>query len=176
MSSESVLLVQRLIRIPDVTTRWLDQDERAVWMRLQVISEWLPNAVEAQLRRDAGLTRYEYYVLVILSESPDRSRLMSDLAAATNGSLSRLSHAAAKLEANGFITRDFAPGQRRSTVATLTEEGWRKLVDAAPGHVENVRQLLFERLTLEQTKTLLDALEPLFGPGWQVRVGLPPNC
>ncbi|MEU3979148.1 MarR family transcriptional regulator [Streptomyces sp. NPDC026672] len=147
-----------------MATRWLDDEERALWMRLQALSECLPPAVEAQLRKDAGLTRYEYYVLAVLSEAPTRSRLMADLAAVTNGSLSRLSHAAAKLEANGWITRDYAPGQRRSTVATLTDAGWRKVVEAAPGHVTRVRELLFDRLTPEQTRALLDAIQPLFGP------------
>ena len=135
-------------------------------MRLQAVGEYLPTAVESQLRKDAGLTRYEYYVLAMLSESPTRSRLMADLAAATNGSLSRLSHAAAKLESNGWITRDFAPGQRRSTVATLTDQGWHKVVETAPGHVTNVRKLIFDRLTPEQTRALFDALEPLFDSDW----------
>ena len=84
---------------------WLNNDERGLWMRLHGLSESLLSDVDSQLRRDAGLTRYEYYVLAMLSESPTRSRLMSDLALATNGSLSRLSHAAAKLEANGWLTR-----------------------------------------------------------------------
>lgn len=147
-----------------------------MWMRLQVLSDWLPAAVDSQLRKDTGLTRYEYHVLVMLSESRTRSRLMSDLAAATNGSLSRLSHAAAKLETNGWITRDFAPGQRRSIVATLTDKGWCKLVEAAPGHVEHVRELLFDRFTPEQTRALLAALDPLFSRDWpRVRSELPPG-
>ncbi|GAA3438536.1 MarR family transcriptional regulator [Kutzneria kofuensis] len=146
--------------------RWLDEDERALWMRMHAIGESLLSEIDSQLRRDAGLTRYEYYVLAMLSESPTRSRLMSDLAVATNGSLSRLSHAAAKLEANGWLTRSYATGQRRSTVATLTDEGWRKLSESAPGHVAAVRERLIDRLTPEQVKALYEALGPLFADGW----------
>jgi len=156
-----------------MTTQWLDDDERSLWKRLLTIGEYLPPAVDSRLRKSAGLTLYEYYVLAMLSESPTRSRLMTDLAIATNGSLSRLSHAATKLENNGWITRDFAPGQRRSTVATLTELGWRKVVETAPGHVNTVRELIFDRLTPDQTRTLLNALEPLFGPDWPTQGSRP---
>ncbi|MFC0540260.1 MarR family winged helix-turn-helix transcriptional regulator [Kutzneria chonburiensis] len=141
---------------------WLNNDELGLWMRLHGLSERLLSDVDSQLRRDAGLTRYEYYVLAMLSESPTRSRLMSELALATNGSLSRLSHAATKLEANGWLTRSHAAGQRRSVVATLTDEGWDKICESAPGHVAAVRERIFDHLTPEQAKTLYEALAPLF--------------
>jgi DNA-binding MarR family transcriptional regulator len=141
---------------------WLNNDELGLWMRLHGLSERLLSDVDSQLRRDAGLTRYEYYVLAMLSESPTRSRLMSDLALATNGSLSRLSHAAAKLEANGWLTRSHAAGQRRSVVATLTDEGWHKISESAPAHVTAVRERIFDHLTPEQVKALYEALAPLF--------------
>ena len=144
---------------------WLNNDERGLWMRLHGLSESLLSDVDSQLRRDAGLTRYEYYVLAMLSESPTRSRLMSDLALATNGSLSRLSHAAAKLEANGWLTRSHAAGQRRSVVAALTDEGWRKISESAPGHVAAVRERIFDHLTPEQVTALYEALAPLFDGG-----------
>ena len=148
--------------MPAMEPRWLDEDERVLWMRLHSLSERLLSDVDSRLRRDAGLTRYEYYVLAMLCESPTRSRLMSELALATNGSLSRLSHAAAKLEANGWLTRSHAAGQRRSVVAALTDEGWRKIAEAAPGHVESVRERIFDHLTPEQVKALYAALGPLF--------------
>lgn len=150
----------------DMDPRWLDDNERALWMRLHALSERTLAEVDSQLRRDAGLTRYEYYVLAMLSESPTRSRLMSDLAIATNGSLSRLSHAANKLESNGWLTRSHAEGQRRSVIATLTDDGWRKLTESAPGHVGAVRGRIFDHLTSEQVKALHEALDPLFVQGW----------
>ncbi|WP_198539920.1 hypothetical protein [Streptomyces sp. CT34] len=48
----------------------------------------LPTALDAQLHRDAGGTHFEYGVLVNLSEAPEHTRRMSELAAVTNGSLS----------------------------------------------------------------------------------------
>ncbi|MDQ1575225.1 MAG: hypothetical protein QOH55_375 [Microbacteriaceae bacterium] len=141
--------------------RWLNADENKLWMRLHAICEFVPGIVDAQLRKDSGLTRYEYYVLAMLSEFPGHSCMMSDLATATNGSLSRLSHAAARLEEGGLITRGHVENNRRATAATLTEAGLQKLVESAPGHVEAVRRLIFDGLTPEQVRALNSALAPL---------------
>lgn len=36
-------------------TGWLSEDERAAWVRLVALTELLPTAFDAQLRRDADL-------------------------------------------------------------------------------------------------------------------------
>ena len=43
---------------------------------------------------------------------------------------------------------------RALRVVGLTEDGWRTLVAAAPGHVETVRGLVFEGLTREDVAAL----------------------
>lgn len=40
--------------------RWLDDEEIAAWVRLAAVLELLPAALDSQLRRDAGLTHFEY--------------------------------------------------------------------------------------------------------------------
>lgn len=50
----------------------------------------LPAALGSQLRRDAGLSFVEYYVLASLSDVPDRSIRLSRLATSTNSELSRM--------------------------------------------------------------------------------------
>ena len=47
-------------------TRWLTPDERAAWVGLSAVLERLPAALDTQLRRDAGLTHFEYWVLTML--------------------------------------------------------------------------------------------------------------
>jgi DNA-binding MarR family transcriptional regulator len=79
---------------------------------------------------------------------------MSALAAKVNSSLSRLSHVVKKLEARGWVERFPSPESRRVTMARLTEEGWRILVDAAPGHVETVRALVFDGLDRDDVAAL----------------------
>ena len=69
----------------------------------------LPYALDSQLQRDSGLNYFEYMVLAALSDQPDHRMRMSDLAAFANGSVSRLSHVARRLEAQGLVRREPAP-------------------------------------------------------------------
>ncbi len=45
-------------------------------------------------------------------------------------------------------------GAGRRTEALLTGAGWRKLQQAAPGHVREARRLVIDALTAEQLKDL----------------------
>jgi DNA-binding MarR family transcriptional regulator len=130
--------------------KWLEPDERATWLALAGVLEMLPGALDGQLQRDAGLTFFEYMVLAMLSEQPDRTLRMSRLAAVTNGSLSRLSHVATRLEKQGYLRRLASEQDRRATDAVLTDKGWEKVVATAPGHVEWVRSLVIDPLTPAQ--------------------------
>ena len=52
--------------------RWLTDDERVAWVRLAAVLELLPGVLDTQLRRDADLSHFEYFVLAMLSEAPGR--------------------------------------------------------------------------------------------------------
>ena len=147
--------------------RWLDDDELTAWVRLVGVVELLPGVLDTQLRRDAGLSHFEYFVLAMLSESPQRTLRMTALAARTNATLPRLSHVVRRLEDRGLVERSACPQDARATNASLTEAGWRKLQDTAPGHVATVRQHVIDALTPEQVEQLsgiagaiLDRLDP----------------
>ena len=131
-------------------TRWLDDQEIAAWMRLAAVVELLPGALESQLKRDADLTHFEYWVLAMLSEAPERTLRMSVLASRTSATLPRLSHVVQRMEDRGYVERIACPSDRRATNAFLTDAGWDKIVAAAPGHVENVREQVIEHLTRQQ--------------------------
>jgi DNA-binding MarR family transcriptional regulator len=135
-------------------TRWLDEDELRAWLRLAGVMLKLSPALDSQLQRDSDLTHFDYLCLAMLSETDDRTLRMSDLAGRVNASLSRLSHVISKLERRGWVARQPSPHSRRVTLVTLTEEGWKVLVEAAPGHVETVRSLVFEGLTPEDVAAL----------------------
>jgi DNA-binding MarR family transcriptional regulator len=139
-----------------VDTRWLDEEELAAWVRLVAVVELLPGVLDAQLRRDAGLTHYEYFVLAMLSEAPERTLRMTALAQRTNATLPRLSHVVHRLERRGLVERSRVPTYRRATNARLTDRGWKAIQAAAPGHVENVRRHVIEALTPEQVHQLHD--------------------
>lgn len=127
-------------------TRWLEEDELDAWLRLAGVMLKLSPALDSQLQRDSDLTHFDYLCLAMLSESDERTLRMSELAGCTNASLSRLSHVISKLERKGWVERHPSPQSRRVTLVSLTEDGWSVLVGAAPGHVETVRELVFDDL------------------------------
>ena len=140
--------------VPPSETRWLTMQEGMAWMPLAGLITRLPAVLEKQLQTDAGLSHFEYIVLSQLSESPGRTRRMSDLAVLANGSLSRLSHVVTRLERRGWVRREPCPEDGRFTNAILTDEGQAKVVATAPGHVETVRSLVIDALTPTQLRQL----------------------
>lgn len=134
--------------------RWLTADERAAWIALASVVMRLMPALNAQLVRDDGLTHFEYSVMSGLSEAPERTMRMSDLANLSNSALPRLSQVVARLEDRGLIHRCPDPADGRYTLATLTQQGWAKVVATAPGHVEEVRRLVIDPLTRAQVHQL----------------------
>lgn len=151
----------------DDAPRWLDLEQLRVWVRLVAVLELLPAQLDSHLRRVADLTYFDYYVLAMLSEAPDRTLRMSALAGRTNSTLPRLSHVARRLEVRGLLVRSTDRDDRRVTVARLTEQGWDTVVQTAPLHVEQVRRLVFDVLSETQvrqlgdiTRSLLTVLDP----------------
>lgn len=135
-------------------TRWLDRQELGAWVRLVAVLELLPGILDSQLRRDSGLTHFEYYTLAMLSEAPDRTLRMTALARLTRSTLPRLSHVVQRLEGRGLVERFPCPSDRRATNARLTDEGWATVRAAAPGHVTTVRDAVIDALTDEQLQQL----------------------
>jgi DNA-binding MarR family transcriptional regulator len=142
-------------------TGWLDADEQRTWRAFLRATRRVLEGLDRQLQRDSGLPHAYYEVLVQLSEAPDRTLRMSELADRSLSSRSRLSHAVARLEEAGWIRRESCPTDRRGTFATLTDAGFAALAAAAPGHVEEVRSLLFNRLTREQAAQLQEICEAI---------------
>ncbi len=136
--------------------RWLSEEEMAAWVRLVAVVELLPGVLDGQLRRDAQLTHFDYFVLAMLSEAPRRSLRMTDLATRTNATLPRLSHVVRRLEERGLVERAPCPSDGRAVNARLTDEGWAKLRATAPGHVATVRGHVIDALTPEQVAQLTD--------------------
>jgi DNA-binding MarR family transcriptional regulator len=138
----------------DPEPRWLNTDEQHTWRESIQAWQWLLAAVDVQLQRDSGMPLAYYEILVRLSEAPDRSLRMTQLAEASSSSKSRVSHAVARLEERGWVRRMDCPTDRRGQIAMLTDQGFAALASAAPGHVEQVRRVLFDALSAEQIKQL----------------------
>jgi DNA-binding MarR family transcriptional regulator len=146
-------------RAQAASTRWLTADEEAAWRAFASVLNRLPWALECQLQRDAGLSFIEYHALAMLSETSDHTRRMSELAAVTNASLSRLSHLIKRLEDRGLVRREVDPTDGRYTNAVLTRAGHEHLVAAAPAHVATVRRLVIDAFTNAEIRQLHEAAE-----------------
>lgn len=144
----------QVLRYAAVMTRWLTDDELHAWLPLAGVMLRLNPTLDSQLLRDADLTHFDYLCLAMLSEESDWTSTMSALAARTNASLSRLSHVVTKLEKRGWVCRARSEASRRVTNVTMTEEGYAKLVAAAPAHVEFVHSLVFDGLAAEDVAAL----------------------
>lgn len=126
--------------------RWLDEEEMAAWLPLLRVVQMLPQALDRQLRRESGIGHAYYQVLATLSAQPEATLSMGELARLAATSPSRLSHAVAAMEERGWVSRRPCPTNRRIQYATLTAEGIALLERLAPGHVAEVRRLVFDRL------------------------------
>ncbi|MER7518926.1 MarR family transcriptional regulator [Streptomyces sp. NPDC126499] len=134
--------------------RWLSGEEQRAWRAYLHATTLLEDHLDRQLQRDAGMPHVYYGLLVQLSQAPRRRMRMTELARDVKITRSRLSHAVARLEKNGWVVREECPSDKRGQFARLTDEGYEVLRRTAPGHVEAVRQALFDRLTAEQVEQL----------------------
>ena len=154
-------------------TRWLSACEQEIWRAFMTAVDGLTEQFARQLQRDAGMPYTYYEILVALSEAPERTLRMSDLAGARGSSRSRLSHAVARLEEVGWVRRRTCPTDKRGSFAMLTDKGFAALEAAAPGHVTEVREKLFDVLSPEQVEQLGDISKAILrGLGTPT----PPHC
>lgn len=131
-----------------------DPEELDTWSALATLLEWLPQALNAQLHHDSGMTHFEFGILFALEQAEGGTLRMSQLAGYANSTLSRLSRATSRLERKDWIRRAADPQDGRATVAMLTPQGHDAVQAAGPGHVALVRKLVFSSLSATQAEQL----------------------
>lgn len=147
-------------------TRWLSEAEQVHWRSWVAASLLLRDRLGRDLQNATGLTLADYEIMVRLSEVPERRIRMSELAEQTLSSRSRLSHQIDRMQKAGYVDRQECTDDRRGYFAVLTETGYATLVEAAPAHVDSVRQRIVDVLTPAEfaeygrlNQKLLDALD-----------------
>ena len=133
---------------------WLDPHEQCTWRAFLQVTQRLGEQLDRDLQHQAGMPLAYYQILAMLSEAPERTLRMSELAERTWSSRSRVSHAVDRLEENGWVRRVGCPSDKRGSFAVLTDAGFDVLASAASGHVASVRRPLFDQLTPEQLRQL----------------------
>ncbi|HET9872666.1 MAG TPA: MarR family transcriptional regulator [Propionibacteriaceae bacterium] len=151
-------------------TPWLTRAEQETWIALANVAMRLEGKLDQHLRRDGGVTFAEYLVLAMLSENPDRMLTLSELAARTNSSASRMSHIITRLEKRQWVVRQPSPHDGRTTLAYLTDSGLEHVLEVAPRHAAYVRALIFDVLDPEDLEPMkvgllkiADAITPVSG-------------
>lgn len=148
---------------PAEETVWLNDDERDAWLFLSSVIFNLPGALEAQLEQDSDLSFVEYMVLAMLSEAPEHRLTMTELARQTNTLLPRLSRVVTRLEKHDYVERTVWAKDRRVSICKLHAAGLKKVQEAAPGHVAEVRRQIFDRLNKRQATQLARIGESVLG-------------
>jgi DNA-binding MarR family transcriptional regulator len=140
-------------------TRWLDDVEMRTWLAWVQSSLRMREQLDAELVAEHDLSLPEYEVLAFVSQAASGRLRMTELAATTIVSRSRLTHLVDRLVRRGLLVREQCPSDRRGWFAVLTPAGRRLLRRAAPTHVRGVRQYLIDVLTPEEVAALAPLLE-----------------
>jgi DNA-binding MarR family transcriptional regulator len=114
---------------------------------------------DADLRREHQLSHTEYVAMDWLTEAPDRTMGLSDLAASCQQSLSAISRTVGRLEAQGLVRREQSTRDARAYNAVLTDAGLKRYVEATPTHDISLRRYLFDHLEGIDLDALGDALQ-----------------
>lgn len=126
--------------------RWLNDGEQRAWRALWEVYGRLDALLDKDLRAAQGISLNEYGILVRLSEAPEWSARMAQLAEASGVSRSRLTHVVSRMEQRGLLERCTASEDGRGILCRMTQAGYDLLVAAAPAHVASVRAHLIDLL------------------------------
>ena len=133
-----------------IMSRWLTEDELRAWRGLVQMTSQLNARMNRQLQDEHGVSLADYEVLVVLTDAPEGRCRVFEIAAALAWEQSRVSHQLARMQRRGLITREECPTDARGAFVVLTEAGRAAIEQAAPVHVETVRQLVFDGITPDQ--------------------------
>lgn len=135
--------------MPDRRTRTVEPltvDEEAAWRALARAVLVIPRVLDAELVEAEGLSLAEYTVLMNLSEQPDRSLRMSDLANVASLTISGLSRLVDRLDRQGLVRRTRCKTDGRGQFAVLTPQGLARLKKAYRTHLAGVREHVMSHL------------------------------
>jgi DNA-binding MarR family transcriptional regulator len=139
-------------------TRWLDEREQRAWRGYLAMQAQLQARLHRRLQADSGLSYADFDVLVALTDRDEKVRVL-ELAEALQWEKSRLSHHLSRMQKRGLVEREECADDARGAFVVLTPEGRRAIEEAAPAHVEAVRELMFDGLDAGQVDALAGIAE-----------------
>lgn len=138
--------------------------ELAAWRGFLRVHSALTRELDAELAAAHGLPLSSYEVLLHLSDAPEDSMRMSELAESVLLSRSGLTRLVDRLEREGLVRREACPADARGQNAVVTESG-RDLLDVARRtHLAGVRERFLARFSAAELGDLATFWERL-APG-----------
>jgi DNA-binding MarR family transcriptional regulator len=137
----------------------LTAQEKKVISALHTAFTAMMRQFDADLRREQRLSHTEYIALMFLSEAPERTLGLSDLAARCQQSLSTISRTVGRLDAQGLVRREQSTRDARAYNAVLTDAGLKRYHEATPTHNISLRRYLFDHLEGIDLDALGNALQ-----------------
>jgi DNA-binding MarR family transcriptional regulator len=137
----------------------LTSTEEVLFRAIMRLVITLPRALGDDLVRARGITANEYTTLMNLSEAPNRQLRITDLAAATALSVSRMSRLLDELQARHLVVKRPSDIDGRGNLACLTRQGFALLKSAYPEHLASVRRLVMDHIDEADTARVAQALE-----------------
>ncbi len=144
--------------------QWLTPAQQKAWRSYLVGSQLLWERLDRDLKTAHGLSLAEYEVMVRLSEAPDGQLRMTDLAKALCHSRSRVTHTVKRMQVDGLVFRASALNDGRGVVAVMSDMGWQRLREAAPTHVQGVREHFLAHLSAEDFELIGQAFDAVADP------------
>lgn len=138
--------------------------EEAAWRALARAVVVIPRVIDADLIRARGINVTEYVVLMNLSEAPDGSLGMSQLADGVAISVSGLTRVVGRLELEGRVERVRSTDDRRVQIARITPAGLECLRQAWPVHLASVRRHVMDHLEGLDLVAFAAAMTKVAGP------------
>ena len=130
--------------------RWLTAEEQRVWRRWMTLNAQLSATLQRELQDDAGLSTQDYEVLVHLTDNAEGRMRVTDLARLMQWERSRVSHHVTRMERRRLVQRVECAEDGRGAFVVITQQGRAAIEQAAPGHVNTVRRLVFDALSPEE--------------------------
>jgi DNA-binding MarR family transcriptional regulator len=150
----------------DRAQRPFSRREMTAWRTFYEMQEVLRSRIEQQLQADSGLSKADYTLLAVISETEGERLRAVHLGHQLGWEKSRLHHQLTRMRRRGLVHR--SSGEGRAVYVAITAAGKAALEEAVPRHRQQIRHLVFDRLSLQQidqladiSHTLLDGLRRL---------------
>ena len=139
----------------------LNSEEMLLWQSLGRLAHALPRLLEGDMSRATGLSMTEFAVLLTLGQAPERRLRMSELAAATGLTPSRITRVVDTLRTHGLVTKERHGPDARGNITVLTSSGLDRLQAAQPAHVASARRRVLDNIPADLVPTVANVLAAL---------------